>query len=319
MADELHRFMFQAAPVRGGMIQLKDTWREILSRRDYPAPVRELLGQMTSAAALLTASLKFEGSMIMQIHGDGPVRLLVVECPSNLDMRATATLAEDAHIAEDASLTDMLNAEGRGCFAITLDPQRKTPGQQPYQGIVPLSDENGPLTSMAAVLEQYMRSSEQIEARIWLAADAQSAGGLLLQKMPDAGGKAGSLPRKVDADAWGRVCHLGATLGIDELLKVDTETVLHRLFLQESEEHGVRLFPPQRANFRCACSRAKVGGMLRMLGQPEVESILEERGLVDVQCEFCGQGYTFDPVDCRQLFASQILTEGIRSAPTRRQ
>src|SRR6476646_248549 len=140
--DILQKFIFDNAAVRGELIEVSNAWREIQSRHDYPKAVRNLLGEMVAAAALLSANLKFNGAIVMQIHGDGPVRLLVVECDADLRLRDTAKLAEDARIADNASLTQLLNASGQGRFVITLDPADKMPGQQPYQGIVPLDGDD---------------------------------------------------------------------------------------------------------------------------------------------------------------------------------
>lgn len=305
--DQLQRFMFNAAPIRGEIVTLHNTWREVLARRAYPEPIRKLLGEMMAAAALLSANLKFDGALVMQIHGDGPVKMLVVQCNSDLTMRATAKVVGD--IAPDASLADLVNLNGGGRFAITLDPANKHPGQQPYQGVVPLSNEAGPLSSVAEVLEHYMRHSEQLETRLWLAADADRAVGMLLQKLP---GDGGILPHpgEHDADTWDRVCHLGSTLTPAELLEADTETLMRRLFWQEN----VRRFEPATTRFLCTCSRTKVGGMLHMLGREEVDGIIAERGHVEIHCEFCNQRYEFDPVDIAQLFAANSITAGVVEA-----
>jgi len=305
--DQLQRFMFNAAPVRGEIVALHNTWREVLERRAYPEPIAKLLGEMMAAAALLSANLKFDGALIMQIQGEGPVKMLVVQCNSDLTMRATAKVIGD--IAPDATLADLVNVNGGGRFAITLDPADKHPGHQPYQGVVPLSNEVGPLSSMAEVLEHYMRHSEQLETRIWLASNADRAVGMLLQKLP---GDGGILPHpgEHDSDTWDRVCHLGSTLTQEELLTADTETLLKRLFWQEN----VRRFEPANTRFLCSCSRAKVGGMLHMLGREEVDSIIEERGHVEIHCEFCNQRYEFDPVDVAQLFAAPTISAGVVEA-----
>ncbi len=307
MNDHLQKFMFNSAPVRGEIVALHSTWREVLARRDYPAPIRTVLGEMMAAAALLSANLKFDGALVMQIHGDGPVKMLVVQCNSDLTMRATATVIGD--IAPDATLTDLVNRGGGGRCAITLDPTDKMPGQQPYQGVVPLSDENGPLNSMALILEQYMRKSEQLDTRLWLAADEEHAVGMLLQKLPGDGGIQPH-PGEHDADTWDRVCHLGGTLTQTELLAADSETLLRRLFWQEN----LRRFEPATTRFLCTCSRGKVGSMLRMLGRDEVDSIIEERGDVEVHCEFCNERYEFDTVDVAQLFATQTLPPEVHQA-----
>ncbi len=336
MTDELKKFVFDAAPVRGELVRLEGTWQEVLRRRHYPAPVSTLLGEMMAAAALLSANLKFNGALIMQLHGDGPVRMLVVECNSDLSMRATAKIAEGAEIADDATLTSMVNAHGQGRFAITLDPQDKLPGQQPYQGIVPLSDENGPLATITEVLEHYMQSSERLDTRLGLAAGDKVASGMLLQRLPSYGGvmegHTGREPAQVgetgqplhkdaqqqDLDTWERVCQLGKTLRREELLEQPIDTLIKRLYWEEMEAAGIRMFEPQNPHFGCSCSRLRVGAMLRTLGQPEIDSILEERGKVEVDCEFCGQHYSFDAVDCAQLFAQETIAQGIQGAPEQR-
>jgi molecular chaperone Hsp33 len=309
--DQLQKFMFNAAPVRGEIVLLENTWQEVLTRRNYPAPIRTVLGQMMAAAALLSANLKFDGALVIQIMGDGPVRMLVVECNSDLTLRATAKF--DGAIADDATLSSMINVGGRGRCAITLDPADKKPGQQAYQGVVPLNDDHGvPLESIADILEKYMHHSEQLETRLWLAADEAKAAGMLLQKLP---GDGGIVPHvgEHDTDTWDRVCHLGATLTHDELLHADAETLMKRLFWQEN----LRRFEPARARFRCSCSRDKVGRMLKMLGRDEVESILEERGHVEIHCEFCNQRYEFDAVDSAQLFLAGPLSETMNPASGR--
>ncbi|CAJ0818780.1 MULTISPECIES: Hsp33 family molecular chaperone HslO [Ralstonia] len=336
MTDELKKFVFDAAPVRGELVRLEATWQEILRRRRYPAPVSTLLGEMMAAAALLSANLKFNGALVMQLHGDGPVRMLVVECNSDMSMRATAKIAEDAEIADDATLASMVNVHGRGRFAITLDPHDKLPGQQPYQGIVPLSDETGPLSNMTEVLEQYMQASEQLDTRLWLAADNKVASGMLLQRLPSYGGTMEGRPdreparvgetgqplhkdvQKQDLDTWERVCQLGNTLRREELLEASIDTLIKRLYWEEMEAAGIRMFEPLAPHFRCSCSRLRVGAMLRTLGQPEIESILEERGKVEIDCEFCGQHYSFDAVDCAQLFAQETVAQAVQGASGQR-
>lgn len=336
MTDELKKFVFDAAPVRGELVRLEGTWQEILRRRRYPAQVQTLLGEMMAAAALLSANLKFNGALVMQLHGDGPVRMLVVECNSDLSMRATAKIAEGAEIADDATLASMVNAHGHGRFAITLDPHDKLPGQQPYQGIVPLSDENGPLSSMTEVLEHYMQASEQLDTRLWLAADNKVASGMLLQRLPSYGGAMEGRPdrepalvgetgqplhkdvQEQDLDTWERVCQLGKTLRREELLEQPVDTLVKRLYWEEMEAAGIRMFEPLAPHFRCSCSRLRVGAMLRTLGQPEIDGILEERGKVEIDCEFCGQHYSFDAVDCAQLFVQETVAQAVQSAPDQR-
>lgn len=302
--DTLQKFIFDNAAVRGQFIDISATWREVLARHAYPTPVKKLLGQMVSAAALLSANLKFNGSIIMQIHGDGPVRLLVVECDSDLRLRATAKLAPDAVIADDASLASLLNATGNGRFIITLDPADKVPGQQPYQGIVPLDGED-----VATVIENYMLRSEQLDTKLWLATDDTTSRGLLLQKLPDHGGKAGVEPLSADEalETWNRAVMLGGTLKEQEMLETTVDVLMQRLFWEET----IRVFEPLTPSFHCNCTREKVGNMLKMLGQEEIDSVVAEQGHVGVNCDFCGQHYDYDKVDVAQLFATDAPVEAL--------
>ena len=311
MEDQVQKFMFSAAPVRGEIVSLRNTWQEVLARRRYPAPVANILGEMMAACALLSANLKFNGTMIMQIFGDGPIKMLVVQCSSELSMRATAKFSAEFDEARDAALpfAELVNASGNGRCVITLDPADKVPGQQPYQGIVPLNGQDGPLQTIASVLEHYMHHSEQLDTRLWLAANAERAVGMLLQKLPGDGGIVPH-PGELDADTWERVCVLGGTLSADELLAEQPQTLFKRLFWQENVQH----FQPTLARFECSCSREKVGSMLRMLGRTEVESVIEERGHVEIHCEYCNQRYEFDPVDVAQLFTSSAVSSGVTPA-----
>jgi molecular chaperone Hsp33 len=298
MTDTLQKFMFENTAVRGELVDVSETWKHVQARREYPAAVKTILGEMLSAAALLSANLKFNGAIVMQIHGDGPLRLLVVECDSDLNMRATAKLADSAVIADDATLTQLVNQNGSGRFVITLDPKDKLPGQQAYQGIVPLDGE-----SVATVIENYMMRSEQLDTRLWLAADGNVSRGLLLQKLPGEGGIKSASGEEMEP--WDRSVMLASTLRTEELLSTDIETVMRRLFWEED----IRIFDPKHPHFLCSCTREKVGSMLKMLGQAEVETALEEMGKLAIDCDFCGQHYEFDPVDCAQLFVSEAPVE----------
>lgn len=213
---------------------------------------------------------------------------MVVECLPDLAIRATAKITRDA-IAADATMRDLINRHGRGRFAITLDPRDPMPGQQPYQGIVPLDGE-----SMADVLQAYMRQSEQLDTRLWLAADEHVSAGLLLQSLPSEGGTVAT----TDTDAWGRAVTLAQTITSAELLTLAPDAVLHRLFWQETLEH----YPEMSPHFACTCSRERIGRMLVSLGRDEVDSIIDEQGTVTVTCDFCNRQYTFDAVDATQLF-----------------
>jgi len=303
MTDKLQRFIFENAAVRGELVELPNTWQQVLSRKEYPAAVRNLLGEMLAAAALLSASLKFDGMIVMQIHGDGPVKLLVIECDSELHLRAMAKLAPNAVIPEQTTMPELVNVHGRGRFVITLDPKNKIPGQQPYQGIVPLDGE-----SIAVAIENYMLRSEQVDTKLWLAANATVSRGLLLQKLPKDGGSGAAVVD--DQEAWNHTVTLASTVRSEELLSTDIDTLLRRLFWQET----IRVFEPRHPSFQCSCTREKVGNMLLMLGQEEVDAALAELGSLSINCDFCGQHYEFDAVDCTQLFATTNSRDGLKPA-----
>jgi molecular chaperone Hsp33 len=300
--DTLQKFMFEKSIVRGELVEISDTWRQVQARRGYPKAVKTLLGEMLSAAALLSANLKFNGSIVMQIHGDGPVRLLVVECDAELRLRATAKLADDAIVDDDATLPQLVNQHGNGRFVITLDPKDKLPGQKPYQGIVPLDGD-----SVATVIEHYMLRSEQLDTKLWLAADEGVSRGLLLQKLPAEGGNDQS--GKNDLEIWDRTVMLASTVRNEELLDTDIDTLMRRLFWEET----IRVFDPRHPSFHCTCTREKVGNMLKMLGRAEVEAALEDLGQLGIDCDFCGQHYDFDKIDCAQLFVEESAAATVQS------
>jgi len=286
MSDSIRRFMFEGAPIRGEIVQLDATWRAVLERHEYPPLLQTLLGEMMAASALLSATLKFDGAMLMQVQGSGPLRLLVVECTSAGTLRATAKW--DA-LPEQAGFADLLR-DAR-CAITLIQPD----GSQSYQGVVEVVGDN-----VAEMLMHYMRHSEQIETALTVAADGMRVGGLLLQRLPES----------ADDDRWDRVCMLASTVEAAELLGLAPLDVVRRLF----HEEDVRLFEPQPLAFRCACSKARVESMLTMLGPEEVESVLAEQGRIEVTCEFCNRAYRFDPVDAAQLFVGGTRSPG---SPTR--
>jgi len=315
--DCLQRFMLQGAPVRGEFVSLDAAWREIAGRHAFPRSVRDRLGELCAAGLLLSATLKFDGALILQIHGDGPVALLVVECEADGSFRGTAKLREGQLCPEDADLNTLVNANGRGRFVVTLDPRSSSPNRQPYQGIVPFEGD-----SVAEVLERYMARSEQVPTRLWLAADDSRATGLLLQRLPEEGGKSfspaqqaspagpsaspGVVTTENDTDGWNRMQKLAQTLSRDEMLALSGQSILHRLFWQER----LHAFDSRTPRFGCTCSREKVANMLRMLGREEVASIVAEKGVVGVRCDFCNTPYDFDAVDSAELFVSEPIAPG---------
>jgi molecular chaperone Hsp33 len=314
--NELLVFMCDGAPVRGEIVSIGSAWQAVLERRNDPPAIRKILGDFVGAATLLSASLKFDGTLIIQAQSKGPIQLLVVECKSDLSMRATVKLSVDpSEIVSNATLGELLDASHSGRLVITLDPANREPGQAPYQGIVALQEYVGtvirPVTSAAEAIALYMQNSEQLDTRIWLSSNETHVGGLLLQRLPDSGGHAHLDPQEA-AEGWSRIQALGETITDEELLTLTPEVILRRLFLEESVNSGVRSFPTRKIQFSCRCSRAKVADILRMLGEEEVEDIIVEQGKVETACEFCGKIYQFDAVDCRQVFKTDLLSDATR-------
>ena len=287
--DTLQRFVFENSAVRGNLVNLTQTLNLALNQQQLPKGLRKALGELMAASALLAATLKMNGALVMQIQSTGTLKLLVVECTTitgeALKMRATAKWSED--ISDEQDLFELVE---HAQFMITLDPKE---GGQAYQGIVPLEG-----SSIITALENYMLRSEQIDTRIFLSCDGDSAAGMLIQKLPET---MNQLTLDRDEDTWARVGHLASTVTDDELLHLPTETLLTRLFHQED----VRLFEPTATEFFCSCSRDSVSNMLRMLGDEEILSIIEERGNIEVNCDFCNALYTFDKVDAAQLLVSE--------------
>jgi molecular chaperone Hsp33 len=257
---------------------------------------------------LMQSNIKFNGALILQIFGDGPVKLAVAEVQPDLSLRATATIT--GTVDAGSTLSQMVNVNNTGRCAITLDPKDKLPGQQPYQGVVPLfDDQREKIENLAEVLEHYMLQSEQLDTKLILAADGDVAAGLLIQRLPVKGqdNLEGRADRDADEDQIGinedynRIAMLAATLKREELLTLDADTILRRLFWEEK----IVRYEPATPTFACSCSRERVSGMLESLGVDEIESIIAERGKVEVNCEFCGAQYAFDPVDAAQIFTSK--------------
>lgn len=317
--SELHTFIFDGLPVRGVLVRLTDAWQEVLARRrqagTYPQAVSELLGEMSAAAVLMQANLKFDGAVIVQIMGDGPVKLAVAEARADLGFRATAKVMGEVADASSGTvrLSDLVHVNRKGRCAITLDPSKRQLNQQPYQGVVALEDDkHRPLESFGTVLEHYMRQSEQLDTRLVLAANDQVAAGLLIQRLPVKGeaNLAGQTGADVQQDALGesedynRIAILAGSLKREELLTLDADTLLHRLFWQESHTRFVPQVGEHGPHFSCTCSKERVASMLQSLGQAEVDAVLAERGHIEVVCDFCGAHHHFDAVDAAQLFLS---------------
>lgn len=288
--DLLHRFIFThaedeyvpgtpqssyAGGARGELVQLEVAWQSILSRSDYPPAVARLLGETAVAAVLLAATLKIDGKLTLQVQGEGTVHLLVMQVTSERELRGLARWHGEV---EGEGLALM----GDGRLVMTIETAR---GER-YQGIVPLEG-----ASLAQALEGYFARSEQLPTRLWLEAGPTRAAGLLVQKMP-------GHDSPQDDEDWNRIVALSETVSAEELLELPAETLLHRLYHEEDR----RVFEPESVRFACSCSRERVAEMLRSLGQDEVEDILAEQGRIEVHCEFCNAGYTFDAVDAAALF-----------------
>jgi molecular chaperone Hsp33 len=276
-SDRLHRFLFESTQVRGELVSLDASWRAVLGLADYPPAVGAQLGQALSAVTLLSATIKFQGSLILQAQGSGPLRTLVAQATHERQLRG---LARWGGRVPDSGLPQVF---GEGHLVMTVAPRR---GKR-YQGIVALQG-----GCLADALHTYFTRSEQLGTRLWLAADAGRACGLLLQALPGPEG---------GREDWERISMLGATLVPEELLSLAPRELLYRLFHQER----VRLLDPEPVSFRCTCSRRRVGDTLRALGRAEIDAVLRERGTVEVDCEFCNRHYSFDPVDVELLFASE--------------
>jgi molecular chaperone Hsp33 len=314
--SELHKFVFDGLPVRGMIVRLTDAWVELLRRRAdnrgtgaYPPAVQSMLGEMLAAATLMQSNIKFEGALVLQIFGDGVVPVAVAEVGHELTLRGTATVRGD--VPADGNLATLVNANGQGRCAITLDPGQRRPGAQPYQGVVPLSDQHGQrFTSISQALTHYLHMSEQLDSCLVLAANDQVAAGLLIQRLPGQGSAnlSGSAVAPEDRladdedDPFDRIALLASSLKSEELLSLDVETILRRLFWQEPLQRFEPLVGEMAPRFECSCSRERVVRMIEGLGQQEAQAIVAERGDIEVTCEFCAAQYRFDAVDTAAVF-----------------
>jgi len=276
--DRLFRFVFDHSPIRGQLVSLDASWRQCLNNSDADKQANRLLGQAMAAVTLLASTLKMGGRMILQIRGQGALHLLVAEATHDRCVRGTV---RQNHPIEDidAPLQQIFGADK---IVITID----NGNGKPYQGIVPLTGNN-----LAEALEHYFQQSDQLPTRLWLSSDENSSAGLLLQKLPG---------EDEDSDSWDRVTHLASTVRAEELLQLEAETILHRLF----HEEDLRLFEPDPLRFSCRCSRDKIVAMIDSLGREEAQNILQQQGSISVSCEFCNVKYDFDAVDVEQIFTA---------------
>lgn len=274
--DTLHRYLFDNYQVRGELVQLQHSYQQVLASQNYPLPVQRLLGELLTATSLLTATLKFEGHITVQLQGDGPVSLAVINGDNLQQLRGVARW--EGEVPDSDQLSDII---GKGYLAITITPNE---GER-YQGIVELG-----ARSLSESLENYFAQSEQLKTRIWLFTDLSKeprCAGMLLQALPDGQGE--------DFNHLEALTH---TIKAEELINLDAHEVLYRLYHQDA----VRVFDPQVVSFQCTCSREKCEQALLQIGEAEALDVIQEQGKIEMNCDYCGQQYGFDVADIKTLF-----------------
>lgn len=299
--DCLHRFLFEHFPIRGHIVHLDAAWRALLEHRDYPSAVRGTLGEAVAASVLLSATLKFDGTLSLQLQGEGPMHLMLAQCTNELAVRAVARYRDVPEIY--TAKTTLPALSGAGTLIVTVENEDLS---QRYQGIVPLDSDR-----LAGSLQRYFEDSEQLPTRLWLHADEHGVSGILLQRLSDdsvaqrSGVGDPHIDRAAIDDAWQRVQLLADTLKPEELRTLTDRDILRRLFAEDD----VRIFESAPVSFRCRCSKERVVGMLRGLGAKEMRAVLTERGHVEVQCDFCNRAYRFDAVDVEQIFVATAAAD----------
>lgn len=275
--DTLQRFIFENANIRGEIVHLEKTYQTIMSQRDYPPMVKNLLGEALVSCLLLASSIKFVGSLNLQFQGDSRLPLLLVQCDNDLNVRAFAQFKENLEII------DYANAFLQGKMVLTINQYNQT---QSYQSMVPIQ-----ATSMSENLMVYFAQSEQVPTRVWLAVNEQMAAGMLLQLMPGQD----SLQKE---QFWEYAVQLGQTVSENELLTLDNQTLLYRLY----NETEIRIFEPRTTRFLCRCNQEKMKQVITILGEKESQELITEQGEVAITCDFCSQKYTFDSIDVAMIF-----------------
>lgn len=296
--DLLHRFLFDDCDIRGEIVTLSDSYREILSHNQYSSAIRQLLGEFLAAVGLLSSTLKFDGRIILQARGDGPISTIMAECNHHNDLRGIVRINSDVELTEDIALHgNMQQLLGNGVLVISIEPQRTEnfAGKlERYQGIVPMDADN-----LAGCLEHYFQQSEQLATRLWFAADDNSATGFLIQALPQ---QINTNPDD-NRDKWETIITLAETIKREELLGLDHATILYRLF----NEQPVRIFEPKKLKFACSCSKERCASALLTIGKDEVEELLIEQGSISIDCQFCNQHYHFAADEVRKLLGGNVL------------
>lgn len=285
-SDRLYRFTFENLGIRGELVKLSASWQAMIEHHDYPAVVRDRLGQATAAVALLGATVKLDGSLILQVQGEGPVHMLVAQTDDRSHVRGLARFGGEV---SDGALADVF---GPGRIVMTIDPAK---GER-YQGIVALEGEH-----LSEALEAYFGQSEQLRTRFWLFGNADHCAGLMIQELPD---------ESENDEDWERVVALAGTVTEKEIVNLGAEELLRRLFHEEQ----VRLFEPNLMSFACSCSQDKIASTLLSLGRVDVNELVAEQGEIELTCEFCNRQYRFDSVDVEALFAPAHIHDGPATA-----
>ncbi|MFK7856394.1 MAG: Hsp33 family molecular chaperone HslO [Granulosicoccus sp.] len=284
--DKQQKFLVESCDVRGHVVQLDDTWRDATARTNYPPAVKQILGEAFVAATLLASTIKFEGKMTMQVRGEGPIHLLVVQVSNEGSVRGLARWTDEP---VDQGLMSAFGMDARMIISIEANKYA-----EPYQGIVPLEGD-----CLADALQSYFKTSEQLPTQLFLAVSDSSAAGILVQKLP--------VEERTyhDSDGWQRATTLCETLSSEELCGDEIQVLLHRLF----HEERVRVFDAESVRFHCSCSRERTDGMLIGLGSDEVNDIVKEQGKVEITCEFCDSLYAYDAVDVVALFKGVTVSD----------
>ena len=276
--DSMQRFTFDKTDVRGELVGLHKSLSTVLSKHDYPAVLQIELGKLMAASALMSATLKYEGRLCLQVRLPGDVSLIQAETTNTGELRAIARYDE----SKDIEAVELIG----GQLVITLEPAVG----KPYQGIVPLES-----NQLNEAFEYYFKQSEQLGSRFWLECDRTIASGFMLQQLPAEEGS--------DVDAWDRLSHLASTLKDEELLQLNNETILHRLYHDEE----VRLYDEEELRFACTCSKERIGNAISQMGLEELMDVIAEQGKVSVDCQFCLQHYSFNKEQIGDLFPEKKL------------
>ena len=283
MSSSVRRFLFEGLDIRGAFVRLDEAWVAMQAGRDYPAPVAGLLGEVMAVTALIGAQLKQPGRLTLQLRGQGPIQLLVMDCNEQLQMRG---MARSQPVVLPAPVPTLLGAAQGGQLMLSLDLPT---ARQPYQSFVPMDGEN-----IGEIFEHYLEQSEQLASQLITRADTGTAACLFLQKLPDADQR--------DPDGWARVTQLAATVRDAELLGLEADTLLQRLFNEEIAAGGIRIYDEQPVVYHCPADRQKMLDLIRSLGRADVEATLADQGRIHVRDDICNHDYYFDAEDIAALF-----------------